>query len=325
LSVDGESTLLSQYAPSYDEALKVVDHDISDYMPIGQDGITYTTTSAEDSKNIINVRKFIVNTKNDMYLKFTGDYNLRMAFFTDRSEDTNCSAGYHVIFTPNSISVQSYLGGKVQANETVAFAMPLNEKVHVSVRAVQLYIEGVIQGVRLTVFVNGEEVVSGDFALQLTTLPTYFDGIMSGNGSVTIYPYNTDVTATNGIVLKAAKESVAIDKQIKLGYEVDKEIVGDEVSYRIVSGEEFAQLKTNANGTTYLVGVKDGKVKVVASITNEYGTFESEAVEIVIGTGEAVVDNTVSCNGCSGSISGLTMGVFAIFASGLLFIKKKED
>ena len=35
---------------------------------------------------------------------------------------------------------------------------------------------------------------------------------MSGNGSVTIYPYNTDVTATNGIVLKAAKESVTIDK-----------------------------------------------------------------------------------------------------------------
>ena len=38
-------------------------------------------------------------------------------------------------------------------------------------------------------------------------------------------------------------------------------------------------MKTNANGTTYLVGVKDGKVKVVASITNEYGTFESEAVD----------------------------------------------
>ena len=332
LPVAGEGSLLSQYAPVYDEALKVVDHDISDYMPIGQEGITYTTTSADDSKNIINVRKFIVNTKNDMYLKFAGDYNLRMAFFTDRSEDKNCSAGYHVIFTPNAISVQSYLGGKVQANETIAYTMPLNEKVHVSVRVVQLYIEGVIQGVRLSVFINGEEKVSGDFALQLSTLPAYFDGIMSGNGSVTIYPYDTMVSATNGITLDLAKTTVSVGKQIKLDYEVDKEIVNDSVSYKIISGEGVAELKTNVNGSTYLVGLKDGKVKVVACIINEYGTFESETVEITVGTGEVSTDNLdnngskLNFNGCFGSIGGLTTGIICLLVSGCLVVfKKKED
>ena len=140
------------------------------------------------------------------------------------------------------------------------------------------------------------------------------------------------VSATNGITLDLAKTTVSVGKQIKLDYEVDKEIVNDSVSYKIISGEGVAELKTNVNGSTYLVGLKDGKVKVVACIINEYGTFESETVEITVGTGDVSTDNLdnngskLNFNGCFGSIGGLTTGIICLLVSGCLVVfKKKED
>ncbi len=353
MSVDSETTLLAKYEPVYKEAESIVDHDISDYLPIGQDGITYTTTSKEDTKDIINVRKFIVNSKNEMYLRFSGDYNLRLAFFTDRS-DGNCSAGYHVVFVPGNITVESFLSGSAQISKRADYNFTENEKTHVSIKAVQLYVEGILKAVRITVYVDGESIVSGDFALQLATLPTYFDGIMSGNGSVTIYPYDQNVTADIGIEMNLAKKKIDIDKQVKLDYKIGKEIIGDSVtySYKIVDGESYAELKQNSNGATYLVGKANGKVKVSAVVTTEYGTFESEVVEITVGTGIAEVpsesssrnsslDSTTSSGnsttdsttsneemlfGCFGSLETLSFSMVFLLAVAVYFVaKKKED
>ncbi len=331
LPVDETTNLFAEYKPEYEEATKVVDHDISDYLPIGKEGITYTTTSDTDTKDIINVRKFIVNTKNEMYLQFTGDYNLRLAFFTDRSTG-NCSAGYHVVFTPTEIRVESYRNETVQVSEKVANTIPLNTKTHVSIRATQLFNAGVLQAIRLSVFVDGEEVVCGDFALQLSSLPTYFDGIMSGNGSVTILPYDSKVTtAENEITIKAAKKVVAVDKKVKLVCESAKPIVGEKITYKIVEGAEYAEI-VEKDGSFSVLGKKDGVVKVVAVITNEFGTFESEALEITVGTGvaETPADSTASGNGllnCFGSIEGCSSLCVAALAFGViaLFAKKKED
>ena len=322
LPVDENSSIYENYNPVYTEASRVVEHDISDYLPIGQDGVTYTTKSAEETLDIINISKMGVNTKNDMYLRFNGDYNLRFAFFTDRADGKNCTAGYHVVFTPNDISILSYSSGFVHLIKTAEYAMPENENVHISIRLVQLYIEGLLQGVRVTVYVEGEELVSSEFALQISTLPPYFDGQMSGNGSVTILPYDTTVTATNGIALDVKDDEVKVGKQIRLKYELTKATEKDVVSYRIVSGEEYGELKVNSSGTTYLVGKADGKVSVVACITNEYGTFESESVEITVGTGEP---STNTSSGGFGTV-GVSAASFTVLLAGcIVALKKKKE
>ena len=334
LAVDSTKTVTENYVPDYTEAANVVDHDISDYLPIGQDGITYTTTSDSDTKNIINYHGLINNSKNDMYMSFSGNYLLTLAFFTDRYENGNCTAGYQIIFTPTEITIQSY-AGTVIASQTKAYAMPENTKVKVSVRLVMLYIDGLSMGERLSLYIgedSDEPFLTGDFDLQGTgILPTYFDGIMSGNGSVTIYPYSTTATASNGIAMTIDEdEKVEIGKQFRLEAETTKEIIGDAISFEITEGSEFAEIIYNeGSGRYYLKGNQNGVVKVVASVTNEFGTFKSEAVSVQIGTGVSEQpgdgDPGSSCDCANSSMTPSKMGAALIFAAaaGILFLKKR--
>ena len=282
LPIDETTSVTAKYVPAYTEAATVVDHDISDYLPIGQDGKTYTSTSDTEVLDIINCRKFINNSKNDMYLSFTGDYTLTLAFFTDRYEDNNCSAGYQIIFTPDEITIQSYAGA-VTAYKTKAYSMPEGTKVKVTVRLVQLFVDGLTSGERLTLYIDDEMFLEGNFGLQGSgTLPSYFDGTLTGNGTVTIYPFSTTVTASSGIELDLDDDSVDVGKQIRLQATNTKEIIGESISFKIVEGADKAEIVYNEeNDRYYLKGLADGVVKVAAVVTNEFGTFESEAASVL--------------------------------------------
>ena len=299
LPIDETTYVTAKYAPAYEEAANVVDHDISDYLPIGQDGVTYTSDGSADV-DIINAHGLINNSKNEMYMSFSGDYELTLAFFTDRYEDGNCTAGYQIIFTPDEITIQSY-AGSVTAYETKAYAMPENTKVKITVRLVMLFIDGLSMGERLSLYIGDETepFLTGDYDLQGSTLPTYFDGILSGTGSVSIYPADTAVTATNGLALTIDEdETVEVGSQLRLEAETTKEIIGDTITYKITEGSDCAEIVYNDTaGRYYLRGVKDGVVKVVAVVENEYGTFESEAVSVQIGEGSAGDPGTDPGNG----------------------------
>lgn len=299
LPIDESTYVTAKYAPAYEEAANVVDHDISDYLPIGQDGVTYTSDGSADV-DIINAHGLINNSKNEMYMSFSGDYELTLAFFTDRYEDGNCTAGYQIIFTPDEITIQSY-AGSVTAYETKAYTMPENTKVKITVRLVMLFIDGLSMGERLSLYIGDETepFLTGDYDLQGSTLPTYFDGILSGTGSVSIYPADTAVTATNGLALTIDEdETVEVGSQLRLEAETTKEIIGDTITYKITEGSDCAEIVYNDTaGRYYLRGVKDGVVKVVAVVENEYGTFESEAVAVQIGEGSAGDSGTDPGNG----------------------------
>ena len=338
LPIDKTTNVTAKYAPEYTEAATIVDHDISDYLPIGQDGKTYTSASDTEALDIINCRKFINNSKNDMYLSFTGEYTLTLAFFTDRYEDNNCSAGYQVIFTPDEITIQSYAGA-VTAYKTKAYSMPEGTKVKVTVRLVQLFVDGLTSGERLTLYIDDEMFLEDNFGLQGTgTLPTYFDGTLKGNGSVTIYPFSTTVTASSGLALDLNDDSVDVGKQIRLQATNTKEIIGETISYKIVEGADFAQIVYNEeNDRYYLKGVADGVVKVAAVVTNEFGTFESEAATVTVGTGESQQqeqqqqqqqdgDKTAG-GGCNSAISVSSVLVSAIVlgAAAVVVIRKRKS
>ncbi len=331
LAVDSALSATEKFVPEYQEAANVKDHDISDYLPIGQNGITYTTTSADDTKNIINVKKFINNTKNDMYMSFKGDYNLKLAFFTDRYEEKNCSAGYQIIFTPTGITLQSFSGGAASESKYVEYAMPENTKVKVTIRLVQLYTDGMASGERVTLYINDVKVAEVNFGLQSSgLLPTYFDGIMSGNGSVSIYPFSSTVAADSNLTFEV--DPVAVGKQKKLEVENGKSIIGETVSFRISEGADYAEI-VESDGRYYLKGKADGVVKVVAVVTNEYGTFEKE-IEVTVGAGVTSSDTQTSdsnagqsCAGCSGSITDMVapMMLLAAFAVVTVIIRKRRN
>ncbi len=332
LPIDESTNVTAKYVPDYVEAATVVDHDISDYLPIGQDGKTYTSTSDTEVLDIINCRKFINNTKNDMYLSFTGDYTLTLAFFTDRYEDNNCSAGYQVVFTPDEITIQSYAGA-VTASKSKAYSMPEGTKFKVTVRLVQLFVDGLTSGERLTLYIDDELILEENFGLQGTgTLPTYFDGTLTGNGSVTIYPYSTTVTASSGLVLDLDDDSVDVGKQIRLQATNTKEIIGETISFKIVEGADVAEIVYNEESDRYyLKGVADGVVKVAAVVTNEFGTFESEAASVTVGTGESQQQQQqggeeTTGGGCNSAIavSSVLVSAIVLGAVVVMAVRKKK-
>lgn len=328
LPIDESTNVTEKYLPEYTEAATVVDHDISDYLPIGQDGKTYTSASDTEVLDIINCRKFINNSKNDMYLSFTGDYTLTLAFFTDRYEDENCSAGYQVVFTPDEITIQSY-AGTVTASESKAYDMPEGTKVKVTIRLVQLFVDGLTSGERLTLYIDDEMFLEGNFDLQGTgTLPSYFDGTLTGNGSVTIYPFSATVTASSGLVMDMDDDSVDVGKQIRLQATNTKEIIGETISYKIVEGGDFAQIIYNEDSDRYyLKGTADGVVKVAAVVTNEFGTFESEAVSITVGTGESGQETETTGGGCNSAltVSSAFAAAIALGAAAAVVRKRKAE
>ncbi len=331
LPIDETTSVTAKYVPAYTEAATVVDHDISDFLPIGQDGKTYTSTSDTEVLDIINCRKFINNSKNDMYISFTGDYMLTLAFFTDRYEDNNCSAGYQIIFTPDEITIQSY-AGTVTAYKTKAYSMPEGTKVKVTVRLVQLFVDGLTSGERLTLYIDDDLFLEENFGLQGTgTLPSYFDGTLTGNGSVTIYPFSTSVTANSGLVLDLDDDSLDVGKQIRLQATNTKEIIGETISFKIVEGGDFAEIVYNEESDRYyLKGVADGVVKVAAVVTNEFGTFESEAASVTVGTGESQQQGgeETTGGGCNSAIAVSSVLVSAIVLGALVVMavrKKKTE
>lgn len=86
-----------------------------------------------------------------------------------------------------------------------------------------------------------------------------------------------------------------------------------------MDGEAYAELEYNEkNDVWYLVGKADGKARIAVEIRNEYGTFTSESIEIVVGTGEPVVTS----EGCFAAVNHELLGI--IVAVGGMFILGKK-
>lgn len=319
LPVDEKTSLLANYNPGYEEDSVIRAYDISDLLPIGQDGITYATTGDLDQKNIINIERVYNDAEYASYMTLIGDYALRLAFFTDRTDGKNATSGYHIVFTPEAICLQSFMGGGVQEEKVFDNPIVSGEKTYIKIRLAMLYVGGVLEGQRISVTIGDDTVLNADLGKQLDTLPTYLDGVMSGNGSVTIYPYSETAKADNGVVATAKKSNVEIGKKVKLDYEISKTTLSDKATFVIMDGEAYAELEYNEkNDVWYLVGKADGKARIAVEIRNEYGTFTSESIEIVVGTGEPVVTS----EGCFAAVNHELLGI--IVAVGGMFILGKK-
>lgn len=321
LAVDNGKSVMENYVPAYEESGIMKNRDIAEILPIGQEGITYTTKSSTNRKSIININKIINDSKYEMAVKFEGEYSLRLAFFTDRADGKNATSGYHVVFTPDNIALQSYFAQSVREQTVISNPISNGVKTKIEIKVAELYVMGVPEGQRVTLYIEGERVASADFGRQSEVSYRGFDGIMSGNGSVTIYPASLAIEKTNGLAIDLDVKKIDIGNRLKLDYSCEKPTLTDTVSYVIKSGAEYAEITYNEkNETWYLRGSKNGKVTVEAKIVNEFGEFLSNEFEVLIGTGVAEVAN----KGCNSSLKDSLYGMTLLFAGTVILLKKKK-
>lgn len=193
-------------------------------------------------------------------------------------------------------------------------------------RAIPYYVNGIKSGYFAQALINGEEVgESGYISSSNCPFGNWFGFYMHNTSdavTVKLEPVAQAAEAPVALTLKAQMNTTQIeaDGYVKLEAKVSGNYYGQsEVTYEIVSGDEYAMLDSD----NYLNGIKDGEVIVVAKITNEFGTFTSNELKIVVGKGLPAKNS--GSKGCSGSVSGVLGSVVVLGAAVAVFKKKKGE
>lgn len=212
--------------------------------------------------------------------------------------------------------------GKSFGIEALPAGITAGTAFELELREIPYYVNGMKAGYFVQTLINGEEVGESGY-ISSTNCPfgTWFG----------FYMHNTTDAVTVNLAPVAASESASVELSLKAqmnvtqieadGYvKLETKLIGNflnqsEITYEIVSGGEYASLDEDH----YLNAIKDGEVVVVAKVTNEFGTFTSNELKIIVGNGAQ------SKGGCSGTVSGFGCGALALLVGAVVVLKKKKE
>ncbi len=306
-------------------------YDVSEVIPVGEEGKTYVygTNDKVDSPNRalfgVKVDKLNYSVAFKMKAENTATVNFSLALRSSKLGDTT---GYKVAFKSGSITIAK--------GEAQAVAIEPNKEYKVEVGCTDYYLQGEAVASGAYVFVKMDDAIVAEAYIdpadsEYAGLSTgnYLTGILRGDkgGSLSLKPLNVN-TVENTVEIKATRMSVPVNKITRLEGIPSLETLLDEISYEIVEGEEYATLEGNG-----LTGKADGIVKVRAKVSNTYGDFYSDAIEITVGTGAPVQEETESTGGgiaailggCSSFVGSASAVVTSLVVLGAFVILKKKE
>lgn len=311
---------MSKYVFKGEKESNFKTYDISDILPVGE-GATFTWNAGDKadspSRSLLNREldssNFILKTR----IRMGGSNKIKFTI-TARSNDGWDNGGYKYVFTNKGV----LLSGQEKETE---FAFEANKDYVLELACLDWYFVGEVipAGVYLSVSVDGKlvtEVYAEEGTIGDELLGNVLSGMLRGEkgNSITFSAANKS-SATNEITVKATKSDIKVGKKTRFEAKASMPTLFDEISYEIVSGDEFAAIEDNA-----LTGVADGEVKVRAVLKNSYGTFYSEPLSITVGEGEKP-ENTGSTGkkGCSCGVGG-TLSVLSIVFAVAVILKRKK-
>ena len=311
---------MSKYVFKGEKESNFKTYDISDILPVGE-GATFIWNAGDKadspSRSLLNREldssNFILKTK----IRMGGSNKIKFTI-TARSNDGWDNGGYKYVFTNKGV----LLSGQEKETE---FAFEANKDYVLELACLDWYFVGEVipAGVYLSVSVDGKlvtEVYAEEGTIGDELLGNVLSGMLRGEkgNSITFSAANKS-SATNEVTVKATKSDIKVGKKTRFEAKASMPTLFDEISYEIVSGNEFAAIEDNA-----LTGVADGEVKVRAVLKNSYGTFYSEPLSITVGEGEKT-ENTGSTGkkGCSCGVGG-TLSVLSIVFAVAVILKRKK-
>lgn len=208
-------------------------------------------------------------------------------------------------------------------------------------RTIPYYVNGLKSGYYAQAFINGNEIAKGEYvAAANCSFGSYFGFYMHNTTSavtVKVEPVKQSEKTPVTVTLKTQmnKKQIDVGDSVKLEGKVVGNYLGQsKISYEIVQGGDYGNIDEDG----YLNGTKNGEVKVVAKVTNVFGTFASDEMTIKIGEGSSEPSggnpgssdgNQTSggkSKGCSGAIGGLSAaGLSAAAVLAVVLLKKKEE
>ncbi len=314
--------VFSKFNPVINVAEARGKYDISQLVPIKEQGVTYSAAAdkSDASRSMFNAYMPRSNMYVDFGVKFTEGDTANLGFDMAMRATSSHGVGGYSISLQKSNRAKSFTVSTANVSKTLAYEKDKVYRFRLYCQDFSYGTEIESSGVRLALCTldqaMNETIVLEDYieSLPSSKVGEWFTGVINGNeaSSITIFPLNYQALDVN-VGIKAGKNEVSIGKIIRFESESSPATFNDKVIYVITQGSECAEI--NGNGLT---GKKDGTVKVKAVVTNEYGSFESEEITITVGAGEK------EDGGCRCAFDGSMLLVPAMLAIFFVVFKKRR-
>ena len=302
--------------------------DIADVMPVGA-GVTFNVATSEATLN-----KTIINAAvkaaafDKLNLKITpnseGKFSTYVLMKAPTAAATYEDGGIFFWISDDNVVI----GNKDNSESVLAAEFPANAFVSgratkISIAAIPYYIEGTQAGYYCALYVEDATDPLVEIYLGIEDLTTgVYTNIctqdLGGNYSVT-YGSASDTPKSASEVMNvkvATKSGSTTFKNPRAALDLTYfEVEGATVSDLVISGNATFDKETG-----FLTFGKKGTVKVKYTVTNAFGTFESNELTLTYDDGKTETKKS----GCGSSVAGAGMIGFAALGMAAIAIKKRR-
>ena len=305
--------------------------DISEVMPV-ESGVPFGVTTTEQTVNTTTVNAAVKAAAFDkLTLKITPDSESKFSTYILLKAPT-ASATYEdggIFFW---ISNDSIVIGNKDVNENLLAAeFPANAFVsgkatEIAIAAIPYYINGENAGYYCALYLAGETnpLVEVYLGIEDVTAGVYTNILTQDLGN--------DYTVTYGSALSEpvkAKDLMNVKVVTRSGKDTfDTPRAALELTYFEVAGNVVGDLVIEGDATYesgFLTFQKAGTVKVKYTVTNAFGTFESNELTLTYVDGSSTTDETENCSGCNGSAgSAGLIGLVILSIAAVTVVRRKK-
>ena len=305
--------------------------DISEVMPV-ESGVPFGVTTTEQTVNTTTVNAAVKAAAFDkLTLKITPDSESKFSTYILLKAPT-ASATYEdggIFFW---ISNDSIVIGNKDVNENLLAAeFPANAFVsgkatEIAIAAIPYSINGENAGYYCALYLAGETnpLVEVYLGIEDVTAGVYTNILTQDLGN--------DYTVTYGSALSEpvkAKDLMNVKVVTRSGKDTfDTPRAALELTYFEVAGNVVGDLVIEGDATYesgFLTFQKAGTVKVKYTVTNAFGTFESNELTLTYVDGSSTTDETENCSGCNGSAgSAGLIGLVILSIAAVTVVRRKK-
>ena len=344
--------LIEADIPKYEVSNEYIEKDITEVMPVGNGfgfELKATKFAEETTEASVETKAFDVLDAN-VKVTYTNKYSFYFLVKATSAESRYNESGIMFWFVNDNITIGSMKDGKrnlttVSASKKPEIVFESGKAVNVKLCAVPTYLEGVQTGYTLFVYMNGSEEAVASMYLD--------NGDISMGGYTNIVAqdlYKEGETNDFAVEIKTAGEAAHSASELmnvriatstgSTEYTKNRAII--KTSHFAVAGETVSDVKVEGDATYntetgVLTFNSNGTVKLSYTVTNSFGTFESNVLELTYNDGTGSKDESanestnespnesVNNNGCGSGINAVWFAVPFFAAACVMFARKRKE
>ena len=326
--------LIEADIPTYEVSKEFVEKDITEVMPVG-DGFGFeikaTTFAAETTEASVETKAFDVLNAN-VKVTYTGKYSFYFLIKATSAESRYNESGIMFWFVNDNITIGSMKDGKrniasVNAANKPEIVFESGKAVNVRLCAIPTYLGGEQTGYTLFVYMNDSEEAVASMYLN--------NGEISMGGYTNIVAqdlYKEGETNDFAVEIKTAGETAYSASELmnvriatstgSTEYTKNRAII--KTSHFAVAGETVSDIKVEGDATYnaetgVLTFNSNGTVKLSYTVTNSFGTFESNVLELTFNDGTGANDK-----GCASGINAVCFAIPLLVAACFMLARKRK-